>query len=252
MVRLATPRFSQFSGFHSKAHLIAIALVVASVVEGLLEQTGSLPLRFSPIRTLFYFELWRPFTSLFVAISPMEVIFGALIIYSVGGMLESRWSSKRFLVVALGIPLIAQVVVLLATLASPSLFESYAYASSRQIVTTLWIIFGLMAHFSHEMLNFWGTPVRGRTFALIGVGFVVLSAVFGGLMPVLPDLITVGLCYLYMYRHRIFRVKNQFELNYYEWKLKKLKKQTNLRVIEGSRSKQNVDKDDDEPGPHIH
>jgi hypothetical protein len=111
------------------------------------------------------------------------------------------------------------------------------------------------AHFSHEMLNFWGTPVRGQTFALIGVGFVVLSGVFSGVMPVLPELVTVALCYLYMYRHRMFRVKNQLELNYYEWKLKKLKKQTNLRVIDGNRSKQRLDHDDDdddESEPHIH
>ncbi len=253
MVRLAAPRFSRFPSFHSKAHLIAIAIVIASVVQGLLAQAGSLALLFSPIRTLFYLELWRPFTSLFVAISPVEVIFGALITYSVGGMLETRWSPKRFLGVALGIPLIAQVIVLLIALISPAALENSVYAGSRQVVTTLWVIFGLVAHFSHEMLNFWGTPVRGKTFALIGVGFVVLSGVFGGFMPVLPDLITVGLCYIYMYRHRVFRVKNQLELNYYEWKLKKLKKQTNLRVIKGSRAKQQPDKDDDDDSePQIH
>jgi len=230
---------------------VAMAMVVASVVQGLLAQTGSFALLFSPIRTLFLFEFWRPFTSLLIAISPVEVIFGALIIYSVGGMLEARWSSKRFLGVALGIPLIAQVLVLLIALALPSAFEAAVYAGARQVVTTLWIIFGLAAHFSHEMLNFWGTPVRGKTFALIGVGFVVLSGVFGGFMPVLPDVITAALCYLYMYRHRVFRVKNQLELNYYEWKLKKLKKQTNLRVIKGSRSKQTLS-DDDESDPQIH
>lgn len=254
MVKLAAPRFSRFQGFHSRAHLIAIAIVVASVAQGLLAQAGSLALLFSPIRTLFFFELWRPFTSLFVAVSPVEVIFGALIVYSVGGMLETRWSPKRFTVVALGIPLIAQVIVLLITLAIPSAFDSALYAGSRQVVTTLWVIFGLVAHFSHETLNFWGTPVRGQTFALIGVGFVVLSGVFSGVMPVLPELVTVALCYLYMYRHRMFRVKNQLELHYYEWKLKKLKKQTNLRVIDGNRSKQRLDHDDDddESEPHIH
>jgi membrane associated rhomboid family serine protease len=243
----------QFKGFHSKAHLVAIATIIASVVHGLIAQGDSFLLLFAPFRTLFYFELWRPFTSLFIATSPVEVIFGALIIYSIGGMLESRWSRKRFLAVALGIPLIAEVMVLIATLCAPDLFARQIYAGSRQVITTLWIVFGLVAHFSHEMLNFWGTPIRGKTFALIGVGFVVLSGVFGGFMPVLTELCTVVLCYLYMYRHRLFRVRNQLELKYYDWKLKKLKSRSQLRVIKGARKDSDREDDnEDEPGPQIH
>lgn len=237
--------------FQSRAHLLAIATIIVSVVQGLLAQSGLLPLLFSPTRTLFLLELWRPFTALFVAISPLEVIFGALIIYSIGGMLESRWTKKRFTAVALGIPLIAECLVLLIAVWTPDTFSMTLYAGCRQVISTLWITFGLSAHFSAETLYFWGTPVRGKTFALIGVGFVVLSGVFGGFMPALPDLITVALCYLYMYRHRVFKIRNQFELKYYDWKLKKLKGRSNLRVIRGSRDEKAVH-DEDEPGPQIH
>jgi len=242
----------RFNDFHSKAHLVAIATIVASVLHGLLAQGDSSPLLFAPFRTLFYLELWRPFSSLFIATSPLEVIFGALIIYSIGGILESRWSRKRFLAVALGIPLIAEVIVLIATLVSPDLFARPVYSGSRQVVATLWIIYGLVAHFSHEMLNFWGTPITGKTFALIGVGFVVLGGVFGGFMPVLPELLSVALSYLYMYRHRLFRVRNQLELRYYDWKLKRLKGRSQLRVIKGSRQERDSDDDENEPGPQIH
>ena len=242
-------RFINQISVHSKAHQIAICMVIASVLQGLLTQTGSLWLLFSPFRTLFRFEIWRPFTSLFIAISPLEVIFGALIIYSIGGMLESRWRPKRFIAVTLGIPLIAQIVVLILTLIAPDVFASQIYSGSRQVVTTLWIVFGLAAHFSGEMLNFWGAPITGKTFALIGVGFVALSAVFGGILPVLPELITAGLCYIYMFRHRTLRIKNKLELRYYDWKLKKLKNKTKLRVIKGSRDDQNSDGGS---GPIIH
>jgi membrane associated rhomboid family serine protease len=241
-------RFFPTLSFHSKAHIIAIAMILVSVLQGLLGHSGSNWLLFSPTRTLFGLELWRPFTSLLVAISPPEIIFGTLIIYSIGGMLERRWNRKRFLAVSLGIPLIAQVVVLILTLITPSTFAGALYPGARQVITTLWIIYGLVAHFSYERLNFWGTPITGKTFALIGLGFVVLSAVFSGVLPVLPELLTAALCYMYMYRNRALRWKNQLTLRYYDWKLKKLKGRTNLRVIKGARS----DEDDDEPGPQIH
>lgn len=252
-------RFFPPMSFHSRAHQLAIAMIVVSVLQGLLGHSGALWLLFSPTKTLFGLELWRPFTSLLVAVSPPEIIFGTLIIYSIGGMLERRWRTKRFLVVVLGIPLIAQVLVLILTLISPSTFMHALYPGARQIISTLWIIFGLVAHFSHERLNFWGTPITGKTFALIGLGFVVLSAVFSGVLPVLPDLLSAALCYIYMYRKLVVRWKNQITLRYYDWKLKKLKNRSNLRVIKGSRGPRAAPRDyhdnrddDDNSEPQIH
>lgn len=239
---------------HTKAHQIAIATILASLLQGLLSQSGSFIFLFSPVRTLFQLELWRPFTALFIATSPLEVIFGALIIYSVGGMLEYRWRRKRFVAVSLGIPLLAECITLILTVLSPSTFYNSLYAGSHLIVTTQWIIFGLLAHFSHEMLNFWGTPVRGKTFALIGVGFVVLTAAFNGVLVVLPDLITVAACYLYMYQHRAFNLKRSLEVKYYEWKLRRLKTKNNFRVIKGFRDHTDFKEhgDDEEIDPKIH
>lgn len=243
--------FFQFS-VHTRAHQIAIATILASLLQGLLSQSGNFTFLFSPIRTLFHAELWRPFTALFIATSPLEVIFGALIIYSVGGMLEYRWRKKRFVGVTLGIPLLAECITLILAVISPGTFFNTLYAGSHLIVITQWIVFGLLAHFSREMLNFWGTPVTGKTFALIGVGFVVLTAAFNGVMVVLPDLITVGLCYLYMYRHRTFNLTRALEVKYYEWKLHKLKGKSNLKVIKGFRDRVDfADHDDDEDNDDV-
>jgi len=252
-------RFFPNLSFHSKAHQIAIAVIAGSIIQGLLGHSNSLWLLFAPHRVLFSFEIWRPFTSLFVAISPAEIIFGSLIIYSIGGMLESRWRPKRFLAVTLGIPLIAHVLILALAIILPATFLGAYYPGARQIVTTLWIIYGLAAHFSHERLNFWGTPVTGKTFALIGLGFVVLSAVFSGVMPVLPELFTALLCYVYMYRHTVRYWKNQAALKYYDWKLKKLRSRSNFKVIPGSKTggtrasdKFSDDEDESNTGPQIH
>jgi membrane associated rhomboid family serine protease len=233
--------------FHSKAHQIAVAVIIASILQGLLIHSGADWLLFAPFRVVFSLEVWRPFTALLISTSPAEIIFGTLIIYSIGGALEARWPKQRFLKIIFGIPLAAEALVsLLAAVFGAPLVGAF-YTGARLIITTLWIIFGLEAHFSRERLNFWGTPITGKTFALIGLGFVVLSAVFAGPSSVLPDLFTALFCYLYMYRYTFRRYTGKLKMKFYEAKLKKLKGRGELKVIRGFR-----DRNDDEPGPQIH
>lgn len=240
----SSPRFA----FRNSAHVLAIATVVASVINGLLAQSGSELLSFCPDLILHGFQIWRPFTALVVALNPLEVIFGALIIYSIGGMLESRWGRTTFLKLAVGIPFVSECIVLLIALITPGLMSGRVYSGTSSVMTTLWILFGLLSWFSGQMLNFWGTPVNGKTFALIGAGFVVLGAAFSGLGLVLPELISVGLSYAYMYRPRSPRLRQRLELAYYTWKLERLKKKTRLRVVKGMRD----DSNDSDPDSQIH
>jgi membrane associated rhomboid family serine protease len=244
--RLHLPRLS----FHHAAHQLAVAVIAVSVVQGLLIQAGYTSLLFIPLRVLWGLEVWRPFTSLLVGGNPLEIIFGALIIYSIGGTLEGWWGRKRFLLVSLGIPLAGQLVTLVATLLAPGLFTLTAYASASSILTAIWITFGLNAWFSRTPLSFWGTPITGKTFALIGLGFVVLGGVFNGFLVVLPELVTAGLCYAYMYQRGSFDIVRRIELWYYNWKLRRLKARRGLHIVKSSRPA-DVD-DEDQSSPHIH
>jgi membrane associated rhomboid family serine protease len=224
-----------------------VAIIAFSVVQGLLMQRGAYTFFFIPLSVIYDLQVWRPFTSLFIAPNPMEIIFGGLIIYSVGGNLESWWGRKRFLRTVLGIPLAAQVVVLIVALLVPAVFAHTVYAGARQIITTIWILFGLTSHFQGQRISFWGTPLKGKTFALIGLGFVLLGAVFNGLMTTLPELITAGICYAFMYRGDLPDVRRRAELIYYNWKLKRLKTKKGLRLVKGSKGDGNQD-----PGSQIH
>jgi membrane associated rhomboid family serine protease len=226
---------------------LTVAIIVLSVVQGLLMQQGAYTFLFVPLAVIYDFQVWRPFTSLFIAPHPLEIIFGGLIVYSVGGNLESWWGRKRFLRRVLGIPLTAQLLILGVALIFPTLFKAAAYAGARQIITTIWILFGLTSHFQGQRLNFWGTPLKGNTFALIGLGFVLLGAVFNGLLPVLPELFTAGLCYAFMYRGEFPDIRRRIELTYYNWKLKRLKTKKGLRLVKGKRG--GTDEDSE---PHIH
>ncbi|MEY4667953.1 MAG: hypothetical protein RL518_652 [Pseudomonadota bacterium] len=230
--------------FHNSAHQLAIGMIAMSVINGLL---GGIIFLFIPTTVLSHFEAWRPFTGLLVAIHPMEIIFGALIIYSIGGSLEDSWGKKRFLSVALGIPFISELITLVLFALLPANYP-LAYHGASMIISTIWIAYGLRAAFSRQLLNFWGSPLRGETFALIGLGFVVLSAVFSGVMVVLPELIAAGLTYLYMYQRGIFNLsetRRRVELAYYNWKLKRLKSKSGLRVVKGT-------KDDSDPTTRYH
>ena len=216
-------------------------MIAASVINALL---GSTALLFLPHATIAGLELWRPFTALLIAINPMEIIFGALIIYSIGGGLESSWGRNRFLCVALGIPFVAELLTLVFFLAFPFVPE-FPYHGASMMISTIWIAYGLRAAFSRQLLNFWGAPLKGETFALIGVGFIVLSAIFSSYVIVLPDLIAAGLTYLYMYKRSWFNfseARRRVELAYYNRKLKRLKNKSGLHVV----------KRDDEPKNRYH
>lgn len=218
-------------------------MIAMSVVNGLL---GGL-LLFIPVAVISHLEVWRPFTSLLVAVHPMEIIFGALIIYSIGGSLEDSWGRKRFLRVALGIPFIAELFTIAFYLVLPSSYP-VPYHGASALISTIWIAYGLRAAFSRQLLNFWGSPLKGETFAFIGLGFVVLSAVFSGVLVVLPDLIAAGLTYLSMYNRGLLNLaeaRRRVELAYYNWKLKRLKGKSGLRVVKGS-------KDDSDPSTRYH
>lgn len=224
------PRFS----FHHAAHQVAIAVIALSILDQLL---GGTALLFAPGAVLNHFELWRPFTGLAIASSPMEIVFGALIIYSIGGSLEASWGRKRFLLVALGIPFTAECLTLLAYSALSGATQ-IGHGGASMIISTIWIAYGLRAAFSGHLLNFWGSPLKGETFALIGLGFVVLAGVFSSFLLVLPDLLAAGLTYIYMYNRTIFdlsELKRRLELAFYNWKLRRLKKRSGLHVVKGTR-----------------
>ncbi len=238
-----SPLFPSLS-LYSTAHKLTIALIGASILQGLF-QSGAL--LFIPRPTILDLEIWRPFTALLIAVSPMEIIFGALIVYSIGGALEQSWGRKRFLRVALGIPLLAELLTL-AVFFLTSAIPDIAYHGASSLITVIWIAFGLRAAQSGQLLNFWGAPIQGTTFALIGLGFVVLNGIFSSFLIVLPDLFTALLTYGYMLRRGRFDVrdlKGRIELAYYNWKLKRLKSRSGLRVVKGSR-------DDDDSSPKIH
>jgi membrane associated rhomboid family serine protease len=162
---------------------LALALVAGSVLFALTKQQALLLVPADFIHSLF---LWQPLTYTFIATDPFGVIFGALILWQIGGAMESTWGSRRLLLFSIGVSALAALLTVGLTVAL-SHWQSVSFAGAWVVATALWVAYGMS--YGPARTNFWGMPVTGYTFALIGAGFVLLSGAFYGWVFVVPDLI---------------------------------------------------------------
>ena len=167
---------------------LAIALIAGSVLY-FLTRTDMLVL--VPGFVLERGAIWELVTYSFVASDPLGVIFGTLVVWSIGSSLEASWGPKRLLWVVLGCTLLAAVLTVLTAIPVSSL-RGFRFFGAWVMGSVIWVGYGLS--FGRRQTNFWGIPVTGNVFALIGLGFVLLQAMFmRDLGPVLPELFGIAL-----------------------------------------------------------
>ena len=160
-----------FPGLQGAAAWLAVALIVGSVVFALTHE-GLGPLLLLVPGAVLRGYVWQPLSYGFVDDSPMGVIFGALILWQLGGALEKTWGTRRMSAFAVGTTVLAGVVTVLLALLVPAL-AFQRFAGGFVMGSALWVAYGLS--FGRQQTNFWGLPVSGNVFALIGVGFVFLE-----------------------------------------------------------------------------
>ena len=182
-------------GLETMASKLAVALVAGSVLFHLTKGGQGGLLLLLPDVVFRRLLLWQPLTYAFIEASPLGIIFGAIIIWSIGGYLESIWGGKRLLLVGLGITALAGVVTALLAMVVPGA-TTQAYTGGNVMTTVLWVAYGLSI--GRGETNFWGIPLSGNALAAIGAGFVVLSAVTAGWQTQVPDLLALGLVFAYV------------------------------------------------------
>lgn len=188
------PAFGGFGGFgggglKSTSGKLAVAVVVGSVLWALGRTSGLATLiTLSPHHVLDALWLWQPLTYVVIATHPISVIFTVLIAYGIGGALEQTWGSRRLLWVALGYPALAGVLTVLLALVLPEL-RAFQFGGAPVMLTVLWVAFGWS--WGRGQTGFWGLPMTGNQLALLGIGFVLLRAVFESWLVVVPELFGV-------------------------------------------------------------
>jgi len=140
--------------------------------------------------------LWQLITYGFIASDPLGVIFGALVVWSIGSALEVSWGPKRLLWVVLGCTVVAGVLTVLTAIPVSGL-RAAEFAGAWVMGTVIWVGYGLS--YGRGRTNFWGIPVTGNVFALIGIGFVLLQALYiRNLFPLLPEVFGIALVAAYV------------------------------------------------------
>ncbi len=181
-------------GLQGVAAWLAVALVGGSVVFALTREGLGALLLLVPGGVLRGW-VWQPLTYGFVESSPMGVIFGALILWQLGGALEQSWGTRRMGLFAVGTTVLAGLVTVLLALGVPAL-RAIPYPGGFVMGSALWVAYGLS--FGGRQTNFWGLPVSGNVFALIGVGFVFLSGAFSGFQFIVPSAAALLLTWAYL------------------------------------------------------
>jgi membrane associated rhomboid family serine protease len=173
---------------------LAIALVVGSVIAELSPEVRRLMLLL-PEQVIAHFALWQPLTYAFIETSALGVIFGAIILWSIGGTLETRWGPRRVLVFTLGSTVLAGFLTAALGLVIPAVRAS-AFPGGTVMTSAVWVAYGWSI--GRGQTGLWGMPVTGNALAWIGVGFVVLQGVFSSPLSVLPQLLVIGFSYVYV------------------------------------------------------
>lgn len=177
------------------ATALAIVSIAVSVVWQVLRITTGVSLFMTPGEVFADFALWQPFTWLVASDDAWGVLFTALILWSIGGSIERRWGRQRFLRFVFGVTFTAGLLTLAASLLIAPM-QGFPFAGGGVMSSAVWVAWGLIIW--DEQTNLFGWPISGRTFALLGVAFPVLVALFGwprAAMALLPTFIAIALAF---------------------------------------------------------
>lgn len=214
------------------AFRLAVGLIAGSLLFALLAKSGLgeyFPLY--PDHVLSSFWLWQPLSYVFIEATPLGVIFGALILWSIGSSLEQTWGSRRVAIFSIGTAILAGVVTVLLALIIPKL-RGTGYVGGNVMTSAIWCAYGWS--YGKRQTNFWGMPITGNMFAGIGILFVVLNAVMGTWIGVVPQAIGILTTFYYVRYGSPTGWVNRMRAWMLQRKLKGRSK--HLRVVEKNRN----------------
>ncbi|HLL51911.1 MAG TPA: rhomboid family intramembrane serine protease [Myxococcaceae bacterium] len=219
-----------FGGFQLRLTTVSAKLAVGLVVGTVLSTLGMRGwLALVPDRVFHGFAVWQPLTYAFVASGALDLIFGALILYSIGGVLESIWGPRRLLRFALGTTAVSGLLTLLVALVVPSL-RLTLFPGGWAMTTSLWVAYGLFI--GRGPANFWGLPTTGNVLALIGVGFVALNFLQGAGQAI-PAVFACAITFAYM--RGLVPSPKRLQLRFQDWRLRRQARSRakHLKVVGG-------------------
>ncbi len=157
-------------------------------------------------------QLWRLVTWPFIEAQPLNLIFGAFMLYQFGSQLAYDWGEGRFLSRYLVLTIGAGVITVAVAMLPP--FAGIAHVGMWPVVDALLLMWAL--RYPDQQMNFWGVlPMTGRTMALLVVAGTVLYGLaaggIGGLFVFTPHFAALFLAWVLS--------RSRFDLPLRRWKL---------------------------------
>lgn len=210
---------------------MALVLVASSLVAGVsrlaLEQ-----LALQPAAVIEQLKLWQVVTTTFlVPLSPLSLIFGIIIVLQTGSWLEDQWGRTKLWTFVVGVNVLANLGTVLVGFVSPSV-SAMIFFGGYTTIGAMWIAQGLIV--GPGRLNWFGFPVSGYAFAVIGAAFTLLSAVTGAWFAVVPQLLGIGITVAWVQGYTPSQLWLRFRSRQLERDLRK--RASHLSIIDGKKS----------------
>lgn len=176
---------------------LAVVIVITSVIWKVAGDAG-VELYLVP-GSVWSGAVWQLVTWLLPALPQTgSVLFSALIVWSTGGSLEMLWGRARYLRFMLVVTALAGVLTTLLALLLPPL-RGVPFFGGNVLSAIAWVGYGCATW--RSQLNFFGYPLTGKTFALIGVGIAFLNAVFSNPLLLVAEFFALALTFAYARYH---------------------------------------------------
>ena len=217
---------------------LAVGLVLGSVVFAFGKSSFSEWIILVPGLVFTKFAFWQLLTFSFIEDNTMGVIFGALILWSIGGALENTWGRRRLWIFALGVNAAAALLTTLVALVVKPIYW-HPFVGGHVMTSALWVAYGLA--WGNRQTGFWGMPVTGNVLALIGVGFVFLNGAFSSWLAIIPDAFALMMAFAYV---KLGFPERTFE-RFNSWRLRRqlARRRAHLDVVSGQKRNMPTDSD---------
>jgi membrane associated rhomboid family serine protease len=141
-------------------------------------------------------ELWRLPTWILLELNPLNLIFGSLLLYALGGDLVQRWGARRFLAFYFGVAATAAVLACLVGRIWADVLQS-EYAGMWTAMDALIIAWAVLFP-DRQILAMFVLPIGGRHLVTFTVAMTVVFGFMFGFAQFVPNFLAEMVALVYM------------------------------------------------------
>jgi len=176
------------------------ATVLLTALGAVLERNGVFPVLSALIcegEKVLSGQIWRLPSWVLIEPGPLQLLFGSILLYGLGGDLAQRWGTRRFLLSYFGVASLAGALTcLLGLLLWPNLLR-VPFSGMWPVLDAL-IIAWAMLFPDRMILAAFVLPIGGRHLVTLTIALTVVFAFMYGFAPFVPNFFAELIALVYM------------------------------------------------------